>query len=101
VQDNLILSGLSKWRADEEFGECESIPIHRNVPSATPRCGPAPHKTRARISSNQPRANASRSAHLAHVAGPAFWLQNDLSHGVGLHLAILRGDDDSAPVNTG
>jgi hypothetical protein len=35
--------------------------------------------------------------HLAHVAGPASGLQNDLSHGLGLHVAILRGNDDSAP----
>jgi hypothetical protein len=39
----------------------------------------------------------STERHLAHVAGPAFGLQNDLSHCLGLHLATLRGNDDSAP----
>jgi hypothetical protein len=28
----------------------------------------------------------STERHLAHAAGPASGLQNDLSHGVGLHL---------------
>jgi hypothetical protein len=42
----------------------------------------------------------STERHLAHVAGPAFGLQNDLSHGLCLHLATLRGNDDSAPPRT-
>jgi hypothetical protein len=41
--------------------------------------------------------HAHRTAHLAHVAGPASGLQNGLSHGLGPQVVILRGNDDSVP----
>jgi hypothetical protein len=45
--------------------------------------------------------HAHRTAHLAHVAGPASGLQNGLSHGLGPQVVILRGNDDSVPGGRG
>jgi hypothetical protein len=71
------------------------MPISRTLEDPEPARTRA-HIIRARTWVAAP-AGLSTERHPAHVAGPASRLQNDLSHAVGLHLAILRGNDDSAP----
>jgi hypothetical protein len=74
-------------RARRCYGSEQASPRNR-------RPGPT---ERARTFSPTSQGDTYRTAHLAHVAGPASGLENGLSHGLGPQVVILRGMTEYQP----
>jgi hypothetical protein len=68
-----------------------------SAPRASETRSPLGASRLIRAWSRELESRQSTDRHLAHVSGPAPGLQNDLSHGRGPQVVILRGNDDSVP----